>query len=307
MTGDKKRDVPYRSHLSLVTCCLSLATLVTCSLSRAHADELDLTSGQTLKGLVVEEHLDRLIVSTADGEQVIRRRDIDEGFFDDPERNYLYLGNEALAGGDLNGATTLFQKALQFNPRLEEVRDAIQRTEDIRRKLVSGWTVNDPVAAVWTRWGMRLAGTGDYPVVEQVAAGRAAAQAGLRVGDRLVAVWGASTGFRALPDVAAQILGPQATPVKFTLQREIVLPPPHTAAMAWPGIELSLGPQGAMVAAAGAAGLAAGVQVGDLVVALDGRATRYMPLAAARAALAAARGRGITLRVQRTIESTRPS
>jgi len=285
-----------------VICRLVLVALW-CHAAPASADEIYFTSGELLKGLVVEEHVDRLVVSTVDGEQVVLRQEIDEVFFDDPERNYLYLGNEALAEGDTTAATALFHRALRLNPRWQETRDALQRVEDRQRKTAAGWALDDPEQTLWTTWGVRWTATDGYPAVAAVASQQAMDRAGVRVGDQLVAVWGESMGFRPIAHVAERLLGPPGTPVKVTIQRGVTL---RAGAVPWPGFELTMAPAGLTVSRVAASGASAGVEAGDLIVALDHRPTRYLPLAVARATIGRARGRDVDVRLQRHLVIIRP-
>ena len=263
------------------------------------ADEIYFTSGRSMKGLVVEEHADRLVVSTVDGEQVILRREVDEVFFDDPERNFIYLGNEALAAGDLQAAVTLYRKALQLNPRWEEGLDALRRAEDHQRRLTNGWSVADPVQALWNHWGLRLAATDDYPVVAEVVPEGMAQQAGLQAADQVIAVWGESAAFRPLPEVAERLLGPAGTPVKLTIQRLVTVAATRRPALDWPGFEVTMAPAGLTVSKVGPLGASAGLKPDDLIVQLNGRLMRYVPLASARTMLREAKSRGLQVAVHR--------
>ncbi len=273
----------------------------------AQADEIYFTSGRTLKGLVVEEHLDRLLISTVDGEQVIWRHDVDQVFFDDPERNYLYLGNEALASGDVNSALTLYQRAIQLNPSWEEARDALRRLDDRQRRMTGAWAVEDPVRALQATWGLTLSATEDYPVIAAVTPQSASAQGGMAVGDAVAAIWGESMGYRSLAQVAERLLGPAGTDVKVTIRREVAVRPGTVPNTPWPGFGVTMAPDGLTISEVGVLGTAAGLQAGDLVVALDGRPTRYLPLGQARAAIDKARTAGLQLRIHRHFLMHRPT
>ena len=102
--------------------------------STAFADVVYDTAGGTLKGLVVEEHADRIVVSTEQGERTVFRNQIEEVFYAEPERNYLYLGEQALEAGDFSAARGFFLKALQINPALSEASGALERTADMEKK-----------------------------------------------------------------------------------------------------------------------------------------------------------------------------
>ena len=286
-----------RRHLCVNTLLSTLLLL----LPTASADEVFLASGRSLKGLVVEEHVDLIVLSTPDGEQMLWRKDIDQVFFDDPERNYLYLGNEALAAGDAGTAMALFQKSAHLNPSLEEVRDALRRVGDERRKQSVGWSV--PEAALWSRWGLRLSKTASYPVVADLAPDGAAARAGFRAGDQIRFVWGESMGFRPVAEAADRLLGPPGTEVKMTIQREIRV----SLSPSWPGFDVGMTEHGLVVTSVGEPGQRAGLQTGDRLVVLDKQPTRYVPLSSAKSAIARARTAGLRCGIQRHLLLIRPS
>lgn len=278
-----------------------------CWATAARADEIYFASGETLKGLVVEEHVDRLVVSTVDGERTVWRLDVDQVFFDDPERNYLYLGNEALAGGDVNAAMTLYQKAIQLNPAWGDARDALRRLDDQQRRMTRAWAVEDSRRALQMAWGLTLSATENYPVVTTMAPPAGAAGAGLQTGDAVVAVWGESMGYRPLAQVAGRLAGPAGTEVKITVRRDVTVRAAEVPNAPWPGFGVSMTPAGLTVSDVGMLGTAAGVQVGDIIVTLDGRPTRYLPLGAARAVIDKARAAGLRLQIHRHLLITRPT
>ena len=271
----------------------------------AQADEVYFTSGDSLKGLVVEAHVDRLVVSTVDGERVVWRRDVDEVFFDDPERNYLYLGDEALEAGDVHGAIALFQKATQFNAELEEVRDALRRADDRRRKLETLWEVRDPEAALRKRWGVRLAATEGAPTITAVTTPSFGERAGLQADDHVIAVWGASMAYRPIPQVAEWLLGPSGSPLKLLIERDLLLSAAALPGGKWPGFEPAITPAGLAVAETGPLGAAAGLRPGDRIAAINGHATRYLPLASVRALLDRLKGTSVSLQIDRAMFLTR--
>ena len=55
------------------------------------ADTIYMQDESIIKGLIVEEHHDRVVFSTADGESPVFRGDIDEIFYDRLEQNYYYI------------------------------------------------------------------------------------------------------------------------------------------------------------------------------------------------------------------------
>ena len=77
------------------------------------ADTIYLNNGNIIKGLVVEEHKDRVVFSTREGEKIILNKDIDEIFFDDLEQNYYYIANRFLEEKDFERAEK-YRSALAY-------------------------------------------------------------------------------------------------------------------------------------------------------------------------------------------------
>lgn len=270
---------------------------VFCLIPPACADVIYYRTGGTLKGLIVEEHRDRVVVSTEEGEKPILRGDIDEVFYDDAERNYLYLGNEALALREFAMAKGLFRKALQIFPRFQEAEDALHRLEDLKLKEESGFKAHDPLEALHEQWGLNLSRQGQkWVVVQGAAEGLLAYRSGIASGDALVSFWGDSLAYLNVVEVAETLVGPPGSAVKLTLSREVSLPGDAT-----PGITLSMQRLGLTVAAVGPLGRAGrtGLVPGDRIVAMDGKSTRYLPFSQARRILQEAGERGTVLLIHR--------
>lgn len=272
----------------------------------AMADDVFFQAGGSLRGLVVEEHDDRVVVSTEEGERDVFRRDIDEIFYAEPERNQLYLGNQALEEGDFAGASNFFQRALRMSPLLTEAQDALGRLEDLERKAGQP-SAGDPAAAL-AGLGMKLRQDGEgWVVVDSVERGSEAQRWGLAAGDALVAHWGGSLRYLAPKQVAERVAGPSGSSLKLTLRRRIDLPPAQPPQVGWPGVKLEIEHFGitAREVEPTAPAFLAGLRPGDRIVDLGGASTRYMPLGAARKRVQQARERGIPLIIHRDFMITR--
>ncbi len=268
----------------------------------ALADVVYFESGETLKGLVVEEHRDRVVVSTEGGERTILRGEVDEIFFSDPERNYLYLGRQAMEQGEFSLARGFLRKALQIHPQLSEAEDALHRLEELQRRVEAvGRRPVDWAAALEGQLGLALSVSDSLPVVASVRTGSAAEQAGVRAGDALAFCWGFSLAFLTPEQAAEELVGEPGTGVKITLQRQVDLPAGDGAGRRWPQVELEMERLGLTVRAVGAGGAVekAGLSAGDRIIRIGEEPTRYMPLATARSRLAQARGKGIRLILHR--------
>ena len=279
-----------------VTGTLYLVLLSFVSVSSACADVIYDRSGGTLKGLVVEEHRDRIVLSTEGGEQTVLRSQIEEVFYAEPERNYLYLGMQALEAGDFAMARGFFGKALQINPDLLEAADALERAADLEKKRAVWDEKDPPEVALERQWGMMLSSGKERAVVSELRPGSAAERAGLLAGDLLVAAWNSSLSFLSPAEVAAELVGPAASRIKLTFQRRVRLP----SGGSWE-IKLSMERLGLTVAAPASPPLLPG----DRIVFINGKSTRYLPLGTARRMMQESRKTGVELLVDRDVRVTR--
>jgi len=251
----------------------------------ASADLIYYRSGETLKGLVIEEHHDRVVISTEQGESTILRKDIQDIFYDDPERNYLFIGDQALEEENFSLAQMFFRRALQIKPEFVEAQNALNRLADMKKKADSGETISDPAEVLHLRWGLELTLDikNNLPVVQSVRDGSLAQRAGFHGGDFLVAVWGYSLAFMLPADAAALLIGPAGSPVRLTIGRRTILSQ-QDRALHWPGGTLEMEPLGLTVKEVDPGGVfgSAGLLPLDRIVEINGRSTRYMPLGEAR-------------------------
>ena len=248
----------------------------------AFADVVYDREGGTMKGLVVEEHRDRIVLGTEEGERTIPRSRIDEIFFSEPERNHLYLGDQALEAGEFDLADGFFRKALQINPRLAEAYDAVSRLEDLRAKQREP-KVSNPLAVLKERMGLTLEKRGDWVTAAEVAPDSAAAQAGIAAGDALARYWDSSLVFLPAGEAARFLLGPAGSQVRMVVRRRVTLQAAGTGGR-WPGAGFSMERLGLTVENVEPRGAAerAGLRPRDRVVQAGKEATRYLSLERAR-------------------------
>ena len=57
-----------------------------------YADTIIMKDRTRMKGLVVDEYVDRVSLSTIDGEKYVFRKDIDRIEYDTPEQNFMQMG-----------------------------------------------------------------------------------------------------------------------------------------------------------------------------------------------------------------------
>lgn len=290
------------------------------------ADTIYTNDGKEIKGIVVEEYNDRLVLSTADGEVTVMKADIRELTFDSEEDNLVRLAQQAMDRRDQARAYSYYERALKINPDSKAARDGLvylqsyilrqkeaKKEDDIRRQeslersggaLTAGSAEEDMAATLERTAGMAIAIKDNFPQVERVKPGSPAYQAGIRKGDVLVAIWGKLTGYMSLDDIIYTLLKRSALEIRCTIERSVeITVNSDKKMMSGPegsiGAGLSMEIDGLTVSAVKDA--AAGLEKGDLVVAIDGKSTRYMPLKAVVAFIRNVKSDAVRLTLRRNL------
>lgn len=281
----------------LIRSALGVVCLVLAGAMPVHADTVVLKDRTQLKGVVVEEHPDRYLLSTAEGERFVRKEDVEAIRYDDPEQSRYQLGRQFQRAGRLREALKAYQQALAIQPDFQAAKDAIFQTErllwqqqeaqlraEIQQKQLIV-THGSPSSAVETaallrpfdqRFGCTLGYEGGWTVIASVQADSPAAQAGLKPRDLIVAVWGEP--IRHLDPLAiSEQLRAGGRELQLTIERAIILRPTPQAKPPT-GLTLALGYDGLRVASVTPQGPAEGLLPGDLFVAIGEHPTRYLGL-----------------------------
>jgi tetratricopeptide (TPR) repeat protein len=275
--------------------------------STLHADTVSLKNGKQLKGLIVEEHEDRILLSTASGEIQVLRRGIKKITFDDPAQNFLKAGRDYEEKERWGEALGYYEKALELNPDLDDAKKAAVRVRNLfwaksavgpvdeiekRQELYEmsnrqrfrrdgSRQSGDPAHLLRDGMGVQLGKKGDWVQLTKVTPGKDAVRAGLRLHDRLVAVDGTSLRYLSPEAVREKLVSPRYS--SFTLEYD------RECSLAKTGFEKELGEFGLAVKleARGlviqrvlpdSAASRAGLKAEDLLIEVNGGSTRYLPL-----------------------------
>ncbi len=277
----------------------------------SQADTILLKNGKSMKGLVVEKHADRVILSTENGEVPVLSSDTENIEYNDPEQNFLENGKSFEEAGKLDEALAYYEKALQINPNLEEAQAAAmgirnrfwaKTTEgprgevDKHQILYDAWGQGKPVekkAAVENEnaseiqslrqsMGLLLEKKGDWVRLEWVDSKKPAALAGLKKNDRMVAIDGKSLRFLTADSVRKNFLTPLFSNFTLEFERDCFL---HKEAgkpmdLKELGFKVKLEYQGVRIEEVRPESAAAesGLKEGDLLTEVGQEPTRYMPL-----------------------------
>ncbi len=270
------------------------------------ADTVILKNGRELKGLVVEEHEDRLILSTGDGEVPILRKGLKEIRYDDPAQAYLQIGQEFEKKGRLGEALAYFEKAIEKNPNLEEARSAAVRVRnrfwaaategptseiEMKQDLYDSWSQGRSVEALIKKQmtnnsqklhgglGVALEKKNDWVLVSFTDPKKAAALAGLRSQDRFVSIDGKSLRYLSVEAVQEQLLKPRFSNFILEFERALFLKTPKMKLKDL-GLKLNMEYQGLTVVSIRKDSPAetTGFKKQDLITQIGDTATRYLPI-----------------------------
>jgi len=278
--------------------------------SDASSDTVYLKDQEVLKGIVVEEYKDRIVLSTANGEQLIMRKDTEMVVYDEMENNLVNLGEQYRQKGDLQRALYYFKKAYGINPDSKAAKDGVsfvsgnmfrkdqdRKAEVVRRReIVESWRAIEPEAVpqpqqlessadvLRGKIGIEIEPANGNFVISGVLNDSPADQAGMKKGDLIVAVWGRLTGYLSTEEVIDLMSGPKYRELRVTVQRQIQIRKNEinffSSVDSLIDAKLDMKIDGLTVVQVKQGGIAgaAGLEDNDLIVSIDNESTRYMPL-----------------------------
>jgi len=269
----------------------------------AAADVVYLKNNAEEKGIVVEEYVDRVVISTYKGEISIFRKDIRKLVYDLPEQNLVKLGDNYLSRREYERAYFYYEKASKINPECEVARDKMNyvkgflfrqreqnKLKDVERRKEFGSrppvTVAPKKESLYENIGLRVVGEDGDIKVTDVRRDSSAFKSGLRPGDILVSVWGRFTRYMSEKDIERLLLEESFGEVKLCICREISLKKDAPRGKSYRNIiggKINLLPRGLILTdlKEGGPGEKSGLMKNDLIVALNGEETRYMPFGVA--------------------------
>ena len=312
----------------------AIAILIFCTTSTLYADTVIMKNKTRIKGLIVDEYIDRVTLNTIYGEKDIFRKDIERVEYDTPEQNFMQLGRSYDDKGWYDKAAFYYKKAMEINPGYKEAREAylashakmwrkeekMAESELKRQSMVMNWRRDrnkKPSSAdkgkrllLKSILGISLLEKDGVFAIDEVAPYSSAAKAGIQKGDALVGIWGRLVRYSDMENVIDELVGPKYSEVKVLIKREISV---STAAdekglYKELGILLGFKYEGLTIndVLPGKKGEVAGFKKGDMVIAIDKNLTRYMPLDSVIALVNSSRDKGkITFTIRRNINLRR--
>lgn len=302
--------------------------------STAFADTILLKNDKELKGLVVERHADRIILSTEKGEIPILLSGIKDIRYDDPEQNFMQIGRAYEAEHKYGEALAYYEKAAEVNPNFDEAKAAAaamksrfwaattqgpQSEMEKQNAIYESWgqgksldvspekEMRKNAKILSQNLGLVIAKKGDWVRVAEAHLKKDAASAGLRRGDRLAAIDGESLRYLNVGVVTLKLTVPADSSFTLEYERDITVRS-RTEGKAWKdlGLKLKLEPKGIMVEKVSddSPAAAAGIKEGDLLTQVNGQSTRYLAIGKVMEAVDS-KGAGAVLTVRRSAMLTR--
>lgn len=270
------------------------------TVDRALSDTIYTKDNREIKGIIVEEYNDRVLMSTVDGERAIMKPDIRELYFDTEEQNLVKLAEQARDKGDFIKAFVYYDKAFKINPDSKAAKDgivflqgylfkkdiakkeeAVNRHNEFEEKGAGYIAIKteeerfrEEIEKLKNTAGITLQSNTGVTQIESVTPGLPAYEAGVKKGDVLTAVWGKLVGYLSLQEVVETLLEKTSLETKCTIERTVDLNAKDI------GIELKMQFDGLTVTGVkgGSPAQAAGLKQDDIITSINGRNTRYMPI-----------------------------
>jgi hypothetical protein len=288
-----------------------------------------------MKGLVVEQHEDRVVLSTDQGEVPVLREKIQEIVFDDPAQSFMQVGESYENAQRWGEALAYYEHALKLNPELEEAKKASVRVRnrfwsqaatgpnseiEKRQALYESWgksaasgqrmagQARTEIRALREELGLVLSKKGDWVQITQVLPQKDAALAGLKRGDRLVEIDGRSLRYLGNEVVRQKFLSPRYSNFTLEVERDLTLPKTgFERDLSEFGVQFKLEHRGTVLQSvkAGSPASRAGLKEQDLCVAVNGSSTRYLPIHKMLETIKSGPSEASTVTVRRSVILTR--
>jgi len=276
------------------------------------ADTVCLKDGDEIKGIVVENYHQSIVLNTIDGEKRFDKADIKDILYDRKEQNLIKLGDYYQQNRNLAKAYTYYKKAYELNPDYKEAKDKFiyirstllrnpekQFKDDMARKQAlfkeSGKLYNPKVKEILISekerfkraTGLVLTSDSGMPKVTSVTSRSAADESGIKGGDIIISIWGKLTGYIDLDVIMDMILESPSPEIIMSIERKIIIHALGKNSRSLDEVGLSLRMQednGLTVESLkhGSDIARSGLVKGDIIIDIDGAPARYMPFSAAK-------------------------
>jgi len=311
-------------------CSIISVSMISLSLfvsSNAVSDEVVLRNNKIVKGVVVEEYADRVIISTFEGEKEILKIGIARVNFDLEEQNLTKLGNFYQDKRMFPKAYYFYKRALEVNPDYKKAKEGLNyvsafmqqglRMEKVkhidRLNLETDWNKGKKEEAqptdmekIKSSLGLVLKfADGQYKITD-VRYGSPAQKYGIRKGDVLVSTWGRNIAYADPDEIFSKLANPGVMDINLEISREvnIDLKKSGNDHAALSGVYFGFSEmEGLIVKKVKNEKLLSSKSIleGDKVLSISGKSTRYMSMKEIDRLFVAERGQEIDIKIKRTV------
>lgn len=237
----KKHKVPFLDVYDAVKKTLMVMALFLGCAGLCQADTLFMKDGSELKGIIVENYTDRVVLSTENGEKEIGKDSIGRIAYDLEEQNYVAMGDNAKAAGNYEKAYYYYEKAKDINPNYKPAIEGaaylngyLYRKEAVKKESKVAWLqqvedfnlkqsviTQDPSRQkVLAELGVELGQEKKRDIyLSKVFEGTPAKRAGLKKNDVIVSVWGKMVGYMTKDAVEKELAMPENLEIKMQIDR----------------------------------------------------------------------------------------
>jgi C-terminal processing protease CtpA/Prc len=281
--------------------------LILLSSYRLPADTVYLNDGSEIKGIVVENYHNIIVLSTFQGEKNIDKSEIKDIIYDRREQNLIKLGDYHQEKGNATKAYSYYKKAYELNPNYKEGRDKFlyirstllrnperQFRSDMARKQAlfkESGKVYDPVIKkdvltpedrLQESTGLVIFMDNQMPRISSVAPFSAGAKSGLKEGDIIFSLWGKLAGYLDLDSVIGMMIYSPSPEIALSIKRRVIVPRVKASgnSLSQIGLSLDLEEDGLVVKAVanGSDAALSGLLEEDIITDINDAPTRYTPI-----------------------------
>ena len=291
------------------------------------SDTVIMKNRERIKGVVVEDYGDRIVLSTMDGEKQLLKKDIKRIIYDLEEQNLTSLADFYLDRGMYQTAYYYYEEALKINPEYKKAKEGISYAEtyvkqtDRVRKLdhiqklketkqwQKGITDTDKKSEedeLRDMFGISLKNVdGSYTIVD-VLPGSSSAKSGLKKGDIILSTWGRTISYMQPDEVMKRLLSAETMEVRLSIARTMMLELKNVSGnyTGLTGIKLGFSEMEGMVVedvTKGSIAARAGIRKDDVLVGVQGESTRYMSLKEVENIIKSRKDETISLEIERDV------
>ncbi|MFA4842837.1 MAG: PDZ domain-containing protein [Candidatus Omnitrophota bacterium] len=313
---------------------LALLFIVALTCQVLRADTILLRDGQELKGVIVEDYHDRVVISTEKGEIGAAKNNIDKISYDSADENLVKLGAFYKDRGDYKLALHYYESARKINPDLKEAREGSllvtnmmmnKKEADVARDIAMRQDTEENMGRpqpaeqleinavrkgadeLWSAAGISIEKAGSDVEVAKVMNKSPAYEAGMRPRDTIVSIWGKLIKYMPLENVYDLFLSSKVSEIRVTIAREESAAPRGKFLFGGAediiGARLSMELDGLTVSEVRTAGPFddAGILKDDRITKINAASTRYMPLESFYKMIEDIKGKTLKLEIQREI------